>query len=267
MPRPKRMLLLGVSLAGASFLGWSIAASLKPHAAAQARRMGGDQAINQLLDRSQQQGNLTPEARRKLVEQLLAQGRLEEAQTVLQPLRAEQPRSLGLALLMADLRRLNGDSDGALGDLRQLLLLHPVNVQVLQLLFLVERNNGRADQALQDLQNRFNGAQSGRRLELGLFLADVQRQRGNSKEATQIYRQLAQESPSNVRPWLALALLKRDEGNVEAVQALLQTARRVQTSEDEIGALIDQLAVNWGLNAARLQRPRKQQQPKAADKP
>lgn len=271
MPRPTRMLLLGLSLVSASFLGWSLAASLTTQSSALGNQTNDDLQAEELLDRQGAQGELAPNTRRKLLERLLARGRFEDALLVLQPWLAEQPRSLNLALLSADLQRLTGNIDGAVSELKQLLGLHPLDAQVLQLLLLVEQTNGNGEQALKDLQKRFNGQQPGTRLELGLLLADALRLKGQPQVAEQLYGQLANESPSDIRPPLALALMKRDEGEVEAVQALLQEARRRQgrAADGENADLIDQLAVRWGLSAARL-HPTKPTTPTpraAADRP
>ena len=67
-----------------------------------------------------------------------------------------------------------------------------------------------------------------------------------------MYAQLAAESPTDSRPQLALALLKRDQGQVQEVQALLQQTRQRLTAAGGDTILIDQLAVNWGLSAARI---------------
>ena len=252
MPGPKRMLLLGLSLVSASFLGWSLVASLSSQTSALANRADDDRRAEQLLEHLETQGELTPTSRRTLLERLLVEGRFEDALVVLQPWRAEQPRSLKLALLSADLQRLTGDIDGALSELKQVLRLHPLDAQVLQLLLLVEQTNGNQEQALNDLQQRFNSQQPGTRLELGLLLADVQRLGGQPQAAAELYRQLASESPSDIRPPLALALLKRDEGKIEDVQMLLQEARQRRAADGVNTDLIDQLAVSWGLDAARL---------------
>ena len=251
MPRPKRLLLLGLSLVSASFLGWSIAASFTSQTTASANRTDEDLQVEQLLDRLQEQGELEPHTRRTLLDILLAQGRFEDALIVLKPWIAEQPRSLNLALLSADLHRLTGNTDGALKELKRLLRLHPVDPQVLQLLVLVEQTNDNAKQALQNLQKRFSDQPPGSRLELGLLVADVHRQEGQPQAAEKIYAQLASESPTSSRPQLALALLKRDQGKVQEVQALLQQIRQRKTKAGEDTILIDQLALNWGLSAAR----------------
>ena len=217
MPRPKRLLLLGLSLVSASFLGWSIAASLTSQTTASANRTDEDLQVE-------------PHTRRTLLDILLAQGRFEDALIVLQPWLAEQPHSLNLALLSADLHRLTGNTDGALKELKRLLRLHPVDAQVLQLLVLVEQTNGNGTKALQDLQKRFSDQPPGSRLELGLLVADVQRQDGQPQAAAKMYAQLAAESPTDSRPQLALALLKRDQGQVQEVQALLQQTRQRRTA-------------------------------------
>ena len=121
-----------------------------------------------------------------------------------------------------------------------------------QWLCVVETTKSNEKHELKELQNRFNSQHPGTRLELGLLLAEAQRQWGQPQAAADLYRQLANESPSDIRPPLALALLKRDEGKVEDVQALLQEARQQQTANGDNIDLIDPLAVRWGLDAARL---------------
>ena len=68
-----------------------------------------------------------------MLERLLARSRFEDALLLLQPWLAEQPRSLNLALLSADLQRLTGNIDRTLSELKQLLGLHPLDAQVLRL--------------------------------------------------------------------------------------------------------------------------------------
>ena len=132
---------------------WSIAASLTSQTTAFANRRDEDLQVEQLLNRLQEQCELEPHTCRTLLDILLAQGRFEDALIVLQPWLAEQPRSLNLALLSADLHRLTGNTDGALKELKRLLRLHPIDAQVLQLLVLVEQTNGNGKQALQDLKS------------------------------------------------------------------------------------------------------------------
>jgi hypothetical protein len=55
------MLLLGLSLVSASFLGWSLAASLSSQTSALTNRTDDDLQAEQLLDRLEAQGELAPE--------------------------------------------------------------------------------------------------------------------------------------------------------------------------------------------------------------
>ena len=189
--------------------------------------------------------------RERLLMRLLELGRLQEAQWVLEPLLQEHPRSISLGLLMADLRRLNNEPAQARRDLDLLLRLHPNHPRVLELRVLVEQQQKRGPQALKDLKSRFNAAVKGKRVELGLLLGDLQRQTGQTKQSADLYRQLAEESPKDARPLLALAMQRQDEGNAEEVQALLDSARK-RGEAGEGSQLIDDLSARWGLSAIRV---------------
>ncbi|GIR75229.1 MAG: hypothetical protein CM15mP77_3860 [Synechococcus sp.] len=54
-----------------------------------------------------------------------------------------QPHSLPLGLLMADLQRQSGALEAARQNLDQLLRLHPLNPELLQLMVLVDRRMDR----------------------------------------------------------------------------------------------------------------------------
>ena len=92
----------------------------------------------------------------------------------------------------------------------------------------------------------------GQRLEIGLLLADLLRQGGAHQAAVNLYRQLAAEQPTNVKPLLALALLQHERGNVNDVHALLQEARQRRDPNGAVDPLIDVLAGHLGLSAARI---------------
>ena len=90
-------------------MGWWLSVSLTTDTAARGSRAVVDQQVASLLNRLDQQGDLPQQDKQRLLMRLLELGRLQEAQLVLEPLLQEQPRSLSLALLMADLRRLNNE--------------------------------------------------------------------------------------------------------------------------------------------------------------
>ena len=252
MQGTRRILLLGLSLLAAASFGWLASAWVAPQTSARGSRVVVDKDVEDLLDTLRVNGDLPKPERKQLIERLLALGRLQEAQLVVQPLWDEQPRPVSLALLMADLRRLNGDPDGARADLNQLLQLKPDLPEALELMVLLDWQEGRQVEAAQALQKRFEAKERGQRLEIGLLLADLQRQQGDPAGAATLYRQLAKEVPGDARPLLALALLRQEEGHAEEVQALLHQAKLRRVGPGKTDPLIDGLAASWGLTAARI---------------
>lgn len=251
MLRARRSLLLITALAAAGLAGWIAAFSLAPQTSARGSRAVVDREVSQLLEQLKQ-GNLDGQERQQLLERLLLLGRYSEAVLVLQPWLDQQPGSLSLRLLMADLLRLTGDSAEATRELDQLLRLHPNNPEVLQLQVLVDLQEGRANAAIKRLSGQFSARAKGQRLELGLLLADLQRQGGQTEAAAALYMQLAAEAPKDARPLLALAMLRQEQGRGQEVQALLQEARERRGQGDRPDSLIDELASSWGLRAARV---------------
>ena len=265
MPRPLRLIMLAGALLGAGLVGWFMAASFAPQTAAQGSRLVVDREVSDLMQKLRDE-RLNDDGQRQLLERLLALGRLEEAQQLLHPLLDKKPGSLGLALLMADLKRLNGDSRGARADLDQLLRLHPDHPDVLKLSVLVEIQDGQTEQALQRLTERFENRGAGKRGDLGMLLADLQRQSGQAHTAAELYQQLAKESPRDARPLMALAMLRQEQGNAEELSDLLEQARQRRGSQGDADELIDTLASSWGLTALRIRagRPASSRQAAAA---
>ena len=252
MPPARRMLLVGLSLAGLGAMGWWGAASLIPRTSAQVSPDGVDEQAQNLLVQSNQAGGLSAAERQRLLERMLALGRLKQAQQILEPWLEEQPRSLSLALLMADLRRQNKDLSGARRDLNQLLRLHPNHPRVLEQIILLDQAENRSPTALGDLNRRFKAQIKGQRIELGLLLADLQRQLGQSDQATKTYLLLAEESPEDSRSLLALAMLRQEQGKTLEVQTLLAKARQRHNDLGINDGFIDELAARWGLSSARI---------------
>ena len=136
-------------------------------------------------------------------------------------------------------------------SLLQLLLQHPNDLQVLQLLVLLDQELGRQGQVTAELTTRFKGLEPGQRLEIGLLLADLLRQGGSDQTAMKLYGQLATENKTDARPLLALALLQQERGDSEAVHTLLKQARERRDANGRINPLIDVVAGQLRLSAAR----------------
>jgi len=116
---------------------------------------------------------------------------------------------------------------------------------------LLDQEQGRQRQVTAELTARFKGLEPGQRLEIGLLLADLLRQSGSDQTAMRLYGQLATENKTDARPLLALALLRQEHGNSEAVQTLLKQARERRDANGRLHPLIDVVAAQLGLSAAR----------------
>ena len=251
MPSPRRILLLLASMVGAALVGWIAAASMAPETRARSSRQAEDLQVELLMQQLQDQDELSEAERGLLLERLVTLERLQEAEVVLQPWLSGRSTPRELTLFKADLQRRNGQPEAARRSLQHLLRLHPNDLQVLQLLVLLDQEQGRQRQVTAKLTARFKGLEPGQRLEIGLLLADLLRQSGSPQTASQLYRQLAEEEPTNAKPLLAHALLQQEQGHEKESQALLMQARQRRDINGRIDPLIDVLAGQLGLSTAR----------------
>ena len=236
MPSPRRILLLLASIVGAAMVGWIAAASMAPETRARGHRQAEDQQVELLIKQLQDQQDLSQ------AERLLLLERLQEAEVVLQPWLSGRSTPREISLFKAELQRRNGQPEAARRDLQLLLRLHPNDLQALQLLVLLDQEQGRHRQATADLTTRFKGLEPGQRLEIGLLLADLLRQGGSDQVAIKLYGQLAKENMNDARPLLALALLRQERGDAEAVHTLLKQAGERRDANGVIHPLIDLVA-------------------------
>ena len=198
---------------------------MTPETRARASRLADDQQVETLLRQLQDQQDFGEAERRLLLERLVAMERLQEAEVALQPWLAGRSRPRELTLFKAELQRRNGQLEAARHSHQHLMRLHPNDVQVLQLLVLLDQEQGRHHQATAELTTRFKGLEPGQRLEIGLLLADLLRLSGSHQAAIKLYGELAQEDANDARPLLALALLRQEQGDREDVHALLKQTR------------------------------------------
>lgn len=251
MQRARRGVMWALLIGAAVASGWVAALTLAPQTSASGSRTVVDDEVSQLLN-AKQRRELNAGERERLLERLLLLDRLEDAKLLLQQWLNQQPHSLALGLLMADLHRRSGALEAARRELEQLLRLHPSNQELLQLAVLVDLQEGRGQNALKRLMAQFALRPEGQRLELGLLLADLHRQLDQSKAAADLYQQLAKESAEDVRAVIALAMLHQEQGNAAQVQRWLEQARLRRGNNDRPDPLIDDLAYRWGLRAARV---------------
>jgi tetratricopeptide (TPR) repeat protein len=252
------LVLISTSLAGGWWWGRN------------SRNEGNDRsraAIEQQANRLRQRladGTAQKTEQQRLVQLLLVLGETEEARTLLEQLADQQPQRWQLRLLLAELHRNTNNRTAAARELRQLLNLRPDRIEALQLLTLLQLEQGRGSQAQALLQQRLalgrKPALQPQVLPIGLLLADLQQRMGQRPEAIATYKQLAKEFPADPRPLLGLALLHQEQGNTKAAQEALAEARSRQPgSQDE---RLDRVAASWGIAAVRNQVP-----PKGAARP
>ncbi|WP_390127259.1 hypothetical protein [Synechococcus sp. HIMB2401] len=198
---------------------------MAPETRARSTRQAEDLQVERLMQQLQNQEEVSEAKRGLLLERLLTLERLQEAEVVLQPWLSGRSTPRELTMFKADLQRRNGQPEAARRSLQHLLRLHPNVLQVLQLLVLLDQEQGRQRQVTAELTARFKGLEPGQRLEIGLLLADLLRQSGSDQTAMRLYGQLATENKTDARPLLALALVRQEQGNSEAGQTLLKQAR------------------------------------------
>ena len=234
---------------------------------------GGDRsrlALERQADqlRSQvDQGSASLAEQERLVQLLLALDQQRQATQLLETLADRQPERWQLRLLLAELRRNGDDRAGAERELRQLLNLSPDRIEALQLMTLLQVEQGRGQEAERQLRALLAKASKPtlqpQALPLGLLLGDLLQRQGQKGAAEALYLQQAQEFAKDPRPLLALALLKQEQGDTAAAQAALAKARERQP--DKASQRLDEVAASWGL--AKLRAPSAAAKPQAAPAP
>ena len=116
-------------------------------------------------------------------------------------------------------------------------------------LFAQETDDGA--ESIKHLSKRFASLPSTRRLKLGLLLADLERLSGESKAASDRYRNLIKDNPQRPEPLLAFALLKRDQGQGDDAMTLLRKAMTLSKNLAPTSTDLQTLELRWALEAAR----------------
>ncbi|QPN59824.1 tetratricopeptide repeat protein [Synechococcus sp. CBW1002] len=253
--RPKGLLVLLLAVLAVAG-GWSMGTW-------QARRQGDDQPRDALLqqlstlENRHAKGQSSEADQQRLLELLVALDRWPEAIALLEPMADRQPERWSLRLLLAELRRNQNDRPGAEREVRQLLNLKPDRIEALQLMTLLQLEQGRGDQAQAQLQatlERLSKPQvRPEAMGVGLLLADLLQKRGQPGQARAIYLRLGAAFPRDVRPLLAQALLLQEKGETKGAQELLAQARQLQP--ETVDRRLDKVAAAWGLAPLRGSSP------------
>jgi len=255
--------LVTVSITGGWLLGQHQA--LK----AQGSPEGSSERQIALLQARLGDGSASNADQQRLVDLLIQQGQSQEASLVLERLADQQPQNWQLRLLLAELRRNNNDRPGAERELRQILNLKPDRIEALQLLTLIQLEQGRGAAAEAQLKTLLEASSKPtpqpQKLGLGLLLGDLRQRQGKRADALALYGQLAKDFPRDPRPLLAIALLKQDQGDLAgAGQALADAQARQPEKKDP---RLDRVAASWGLDSLRESKKNAKEPSPAAKKP
>lgn len=244
--------LAGLCLGGGIWLGRHQVDRTPPPAGREASRQD---LLRQLgsLEQLQQRGEADAAQQQRLLELLVALERRQQAITVLEQLADQQPQRWGLRLLLAELRRAEGDRSGATRELRQLLHNRPDQIEALQLYSLLLLEQGQGREALQRVQASYARQSQGQlraeALGTGLLLAELLQRQGTPGQAEALLIKLAAAFPADPRPLLARALLQQQRGDLKGAQNSLAQARSLRPSQAD--PRLDQVASAWGLAGLR----------------
>ena len=248
--------MVGGSYAGMVVLGWWMANSTPAEVPTASASPAGQQKVVKLQKKPDRLPD-TPDLVLELITTQLQQGDLQAAYDHLQTLHQQHPPRWQFGLLAAEVLRASGELAAAEQQVQRLLAVDPDNLSLLRLYcrILLERGEGgqaeaMAEAAWQQAQNpESSGMESAvDAVPYGLLLADVHRSQGKVSAADQLLEQMIDRSKRKTidpRPLIAQAMLRQDNGNLEAAQHLLAEAR--QHGDPTTIQWLDILSRRWSL--------------------
>ncbi|MCP9799436.1 tetratricopeptide repeat protein [Synechococcus sp. RedBA-s] len=214
-------------------------------------------------------GQASEGQQQRLLQLFLALDDKTAATALLERMADQQPGRWSLRLMLAELRRDQKDPSGAEREVRQLLNLKPDRIEALQLMALLQLEQGRGAEAEALLTKAYQQASrekaSANALAIGLLLADLQQRRGQTTAADALYKRLAADHPDDPRPLLAQALMRQQQGKTREALDLLDRARRLKPNQPD--TRLDDVAAAWGLEPLRRSQEIKAPQTTPQDAP
>ena len=213
-----------------------------------------EKEINGLVQRAERH-EASDTDRQRLLELLVGLGRKQEAIALLEPMADREPERWSLRLMLAELRRDTGDPTGAERELRQILSRQPHQVEALQLMSLLQLEQGQGSLALRQVQAAYTSATTPaikpQSLGIGLLLAEIQDRMGQTVQAKATCQQLAAAFPQDPRPMVALALMLQKSGDTPAAFTALTNAKQRSGKTGTVDPVLDKLAATWSMLAVR----------------
>ena len=142
---------LGVGMVAALGVGWLLSELVQGQTSASPSRIEVDRQVRELLGRRNKQP-LSPVDERRLLERLLALGRLPESIVLVEEQVEARPKDWRWRLLLSQLELRNGNTKQAEIQLQKLIQLQPTNVEVLQAQALLRLQQGRPQEAIATVQ-------------------------------------------------------------------------------------------------------------------
>jgi len=257
--QPRRFGAYGLAAAMALTLmalgaGWWLGQRSGGNPSGDPRRALLEKEINGLVQREERHEASNTD-RQRLLELLVGLGRKQEAIALLEPMADREPERWSLRLMLAELRRATGDPTGAERELRQILSRQPHQVQALQLMSLLQLEQGQGSLALRQVQAAFTATTTPgiqpQALGIGLLLAEIQDRMGQMAQAKATSQQLAAAFPQDPRPMVALALLLQKSGDTPAALTALTNAKQRSGKTGTSDPVLDKLAATWSMLALR----------------
>lgn len=266
MPRAIVLLLQGVLLGGSYggifFLGWWASGNTSAEVATLSAVPAEQQKVVNLRKHL---GRLPddPDLLLELITTQLQQGDLQAAYDHLQALRRKHPQRWRLSLLAAELLRSSGELTAAQQQVQGLVAVDPDNLSLLRLYCRILLERGEADRAEAVAEAAWQRVQPPEPPDpdvestvdvapYGLLLADVRRAQGKVGAADRLLEQMidrSQRKETDPRPLIAQAMLRQDNGDLEAAQQLLAEAR--QHGDPVTIQWLDILSRRWSLELTR----------------
>ena len=266
MPRAIVLLLQGVLLGGSYggifLLGWWASGNTSAEVATLSAVPAEQQKVVNLRKHL---GRLPddPDLLLELITTQLQQGDLQAAYDHLQALRRKHPQRWRLSLLAAELLRSSGELTAAQQQVQGLLAVDPDNLSLLRLYCRILLERGEADRAEAVAEAAWQRVQPPEppdpdvestvdAVPYGLLLADVRRAQGKVGAADRLLEQMidrSQRKETDPRPLVAQAMLRQDNGDLEAAQQLLAEAR--QHGDPVTIQWLDILSRRWSLELTR----------------